>query len=112
MTGAIMLRGILHLDMGEFEKARADLDRVVSKDPYNKEAHYKLSQALLRLNKPQEAQQHLDVSNRLTAAATEALNLVTRADGKPIDKQRRQRLAELYEQLGKRELAEHWRGGS
>lgn len=104
-----MLRGIVHLDIGEFEKAREDLGRVVTKDPFNKEAHYKLSQALLRLNKPQEAQRHLDISNRLTAAATEALNLVTQSDGKPIDQQRRQRLAELYEQLGQRELAEHWR---
>lgn len=112
MTGALMLRGILHLDMGEFDKARDDLERVVSKDPYNKEAHYKLSQALLRLNRPEEAEEHLEISNRLTAAATEALNLVSRADGKPIDQQRRQRLAELYEQLGKRDLAEHWRGGN
>ena len=72
-TAARMLRGELYLDLGRHAEAVADLTQVVEEQPSNKEAHYKLSQAYLRLGEREKAQRHLDESQRLTREAVERL---------------------------------------
>jgi tetratricopeptide (TPR) repeat protein len=70
---ALQLRGTLYFDLGQFERAREDLSRVIEQQPNHKEAHYKLAQALLRLGKQDEAQKHLQISQQLTEAALQAV---------------------------------------
>jgi len=106
---ALMLHGILLLDEGQVEPAAADLERVVRADRYNKEAHYKLAQAYLRLNQPEKAQPHLEQSERLTEMSIEILNLIGKAKEDPDNAAIRSQIAKLYEQIGQPELAAQWR---
>jgi Flp pilus assembly protein TadD len=70
---ALMLRGTLQLDLGHSQPARDDLQRLVQLEPKNKEAHYKLAQALLRLGDSAEAKKHLQISEQLTQEAIRSL---------------------------------------
>jgi Flp pilus assembly protein TadD len=108
-AGALMLRGILHLDQGQFALAADDLSEVVAAQPFNKEAHYKLGQAYLKLNRPQEAEQHLETSNRLTDLSLEILALEPHLSRDRASRELVSRLADLYEQVGRTEDARRLR---
>lgn len=100
-AGALMLRGILYFDRGRFAQAAEDLRRVVAAQPFNKEAHYKLAQAYLRLDRPQEAETHLQTSNRLTELNLEIMALEARVRDNRTDRALVSQLAELYEEVGR-----------
>lgn len=70
---ALLARGIILFDLEEFERSQADLEEVVELAPLHKEAHYKLGQALLRLGEKDKAQEHLDISRKLTDEAIRSL---------------------------------------
>ena len=71
-TAALMLRGIIALDAGDFEGARSDLAKVIAIDPNNKEAHYKLGVALRGLGRLDEARHHFQINQQLTSQSDTA----------------------------------------
>ena len=66
---ALMLRGIILLDLGNYAAAASDLSAVVAAQPDNKEAHYKLAIALRSLQRLDESKKHFQISQELEAAA-------------------------------------------
>ncbi len=108
-TKALFLRGILHLDLADFHHAAEDLKLVVQREPFNKEAHYKLAQCYLRLNHPQAAEQHLQTSRKLTEVSLQILELEPKLAKQPSNAELRNRLASLYEQSGQRDRANQLR---
>ena len=110
-AGALMLRGILSFDRGQFAQAAEDLERVVAAQPFNKEAHYKLGQAYLKLDRPKEARAHLQTSNRLTELNLEIMALEARVRENRADRALVSKLAGLYEEVGRGSEARHLLNG-
>jgi tetratricopeptide (TPR) repeat protein len=103
------LRGVILTDAGKFDDAATQLADVVRRDPYHKESHYKLAQALQRLGKSDEAAGHLAKSARLTTLVAEHLALQEQLASQP-DAKKFQRLAEVCQELGREREAAYWRG--
>ncbi|MCH7811096.1 MAG: tetratricopeptide repeat protein, partial [Chloroflexi bacterium] len=92
---AQFLRGILHLDAGRFLPAVDDLKSVVAAQPFNKEAHYKLSQAYRNLGGEKRAARHLDRSRQLTRSATRLIEVRAQLTRDPGNRTLRRELTEL-----------------
>jgi len=101
---ALLLRGTLHFDLGEYELAVATLRHLTELEPFHKEAHYVLGQAYLKLRQPEQAKSHLSISQKLTAAAEEIRTLEWQSAQNPQDAQILLRLAELYDATGRADL--------
>ncbi|MDB5341191.1 MAG: hypothetical protein JWN70_6810 [Planctomycetaceae bacterium] len=98
---ALMLRGILRLDTGEFEPAQADLEQVVELQPFNKEAHFKLGQACQKLNQPQQAEAHFTRSRELTESSLKILSVEEKLQTDPDNPALIKQLSDLYEAVGR-----------
>jgi Flp pilus assembly protein TadD len=103
---ALTLRGILQLDLARYAEAADDLSRVAKLQPYNKEARYKLAQAYLKLDRPDDAAKELKASQKLTEAQIEILALEPKLRQNRSDRELRDRLAKLYRQVGREDDAE------
>lgn len=106
---ALLLRGTLRFDLAEYQFAVADLRLLTEINPFHKEAHYLLGQALLKLGLAEEAKSHLETSRQLAAALEEIRTLEGQADRDPSDAQIQLRLAELCDATGQPEQAARWR---
>lgn len=98
---ARMVRGIVRLDTGDLAGAINDLTLVVSSQPTNKEAHYKLSQALQRTGQAEAAARHRDTATRLTDATLRLLDVDAHLARAPHDAALRQEREELARLLGR-----------
>lgn len=103
--GADMVRGMILFDQGNYKLALPDFKQVVERDPYNKEAHYKLAQCASQLGTEELAQKHRKVSQRLTNAALELLDVQNALADDPQNTDLLRELAELYQTLGQHERA-------
>lgn len=108
-SAALMLRGILYFDLARFSEAAEDLSRVVAAQPFNKEAHYKLGQAFQKSGRPEQAAAHLNRSAELTQYAVGILALEPVVKSAPHDHASADRLAALYERVGRIADAERLR---
>jgi tetratricopeptide (TPR) repeat protein len=106
---SLELRGALALDRGELNVARRDLEAVLSQQPWNKPAHYKLGQMLIRMGQPEAARQHLDENRRLTALSLRILELQSKTAIGQAEIDRLTELAAAFEQIGQRETASRLR---
>lgn len=102
---ARMLRGMLWLDQGQPTPAIPDLEYVIARQPFNKEAQHKLAQAYRKLNQPEKALPHAEAAQRLTEYTQELLELEGRLITDPRNKTAHTRLAELYDLLGQPDKA-------
>ena len=100
---ARLLNAMLWIDQGEPAQATPDLEIVVARQPYNKEAQSKLAQAYRKLNLPDKALPHAEAAQRLTEYSEELLNLEGQLALDPRNVTTRQRVAELYDLLGQPE---------
>lgn len=102
---ALELRGALAFDRGELDTARSDLQAVLDRQPWNKQAHYKLGQLLLRAGEREPARRHLDENRRLTELSVRILDLQAKTASGQAEIDRLTELAAAFEQLGQRETA-------
>jgi len=65
MPQAIGLRGMLHLDLGQYELAAADLEFLSQAQPNDEVAHFKLAEAYRHLGQPDRARLHREQYVRL-----------------------------------------------
>jgi Flp pilus assembly protein TadD len=63
----------MHLKQGDYTSAADAARRAIRLSPGNKQAHYSLATALMRLDKPDEARPEFDAFERLQAEDTAAL---------------------------------------
>jgi predicted Zn-dependent protease len=77
MNGAevLELRATLAMDQRDYQAAVTDLQNVLSEQPWNKQAHYKLAQALMKCGKPEEAAHHLSENRRLLEISNKIVSL-------------------------------------
>jgi len=69
------LRATLLMDRLAYQEAVADLERVLSTQPWNKQAHYKIAQALNKSGRTEEATGHLEENRRLLALSNRIVSL-------------------------------------
>lgn len=98
---AIRLRGILFMDLDEFENAVTDLEYAARELPYDEIVHYKLSAAFRRLRKTDDADRHLQTYQHIHDVRLEIQEIEREAQERPLSHEQRQRLAHLYQQVGK-----------
>ncbi|MBS0260569.1 MAG: tetratricopeptide repeat protein [Planctomycetes bacterium] len=107
---AHMIRGFVYLDRGDFEKAVADFKLTIAAQPYNTQAHFKLSEAYRGLGKPAEALAHSRLANDLSAKRLEInVLLKLRAGQREPASAIARKLADLFEEIGDTAAAAHWR---
>ena len=105
---ARFLRSVILIDAKRFADASNELKQVVRREPFHKEAHYKLALALQRLGQIDAASEHFNTSARLTKLAEEQLALQGQVTNNP-DPAKYRRLAEISAALGRDREAAFWR---
>ena len=107
---AHMIRGIVFLDRGDFEKAVADLKQAVAAQPFNTQAHFKLSESYRALGKSAEALTHSRLANELSAKRLQINSLLKqRATQRESDREISRQLVRLFEDIGDAKAAAFWR---
>ncbi len=103
---ALELRGALAMDRGDAVAAATDFQAVVNQQPWSQKAQYKLSQALARQGKTEDAAKHLAESRRLLQLSLRILELRARREltAAEVDE-----LASAMEQTGLKAAAERLR---
>ena len=96
---------MLAFDKGDYDTAESDLRAVLQSQPWNRQAHYKLAQILLRSDRKEEAQGHLDENRRLTELSNRVLELQSTRRSGTKEAERLTELADALEELGQWETA-------
>lgn len=100
LSVVLRLRGLLLLDLGRYEEARADLRRVLEVTPFDEITHYKLAEAYRRLGKETEAKRHIDEYDRIHRARLEIEKLEAKATTEELTTTDQEQLSALYRELG------------
>ena len=106
---ALILLGSLLIGDERFKEAVVRLERAAALAPAEEQAHYLLSQAYARTGKPDLAKQSLARHRSILDTKVRLQSLENQAAREPRNVNVRQELAEGYEKIGLRELAEFWR---
>ncbi|MBP90715.1 MAG: hypothetical protein CMJ64_29055 [Planctomycetaceae bacterium] len=96
----IRLRGMLLLDIGDLMDAAIQLERAASLMPHDEIVHFKLAEAYRRQGEAELAARHRQEYERVHKAGLEIIALQTRAANGKLAGADRERLAELYRELG------------
>lgn len=105
----LRLRGRLHSESAEWEKAAGILERAVAADPSDLTAHHLLATAYDRLGRPEDANRGRQKHQQIKEDLLLLTNLNREADARPWDSEIRDKIASTCERIGKRDLAEMWR---
>lgn len=75
---ALRLRGILYLELEQFQKATADFSKVVQLSPDDEIAHFKLAEVYRRLKKTELAHDHFEAYQKIHKSKLESVTLGAR----------------------------------
>ncbi len=101
---AIELSGTLAMDRSDWPKAESEFRKVIARQPWNKNAHYRLAQALQHLGQANSAAEHFAVNRRLTATSLKILRIRSAPDSGSLDQLRELKAA--YDEIGQTQMAE------
>ncbi|MEZ6121638.1 MAG: hypothetical protein R3C49_00525 [Planctomycetaceae bacterium] len=108
-TAAVQLRALLAFERGEWVEAESDFRDIVRKESWNKLAHYKLAQCLLRQGRNDEAERHFARNREINEVSTQILRLESMPLTGREEAKRLEKLAAAYERLGRPDLAQSFR---
>jgi tetratricopeptide (TPR) repeat protein len=106
--GAIRLRAILQLDVGDFDAARQGLETVIAANPFDEAAHFKLAEACRRLGLADDTRIHLQQHHEIQSRRQEIRRLMSGFDRAPATRELCLKLARLHDELGESEQATYW----
>lgn len=109
LVTARAMRGSYRYELGDLQGAIRDLLSVVQQDRFHQPAHYRLSQAYLKLGDTESAAPYLKRSQELVALTARILTVENQLRNDLSNWQLRLQLADLNEQRGERQAAEQWR---
>lgn len=99
---ALELQATLQMDRGNYAAAEKDLLSLLSFQPWNKQAHYRLGLSLSKLGRSKEAAIHFVENRRLLQLSTRVLELQQKQQLNPGEQSE---LIEALEQLGMQSAA-------
>lgn len=105
----LRLRAQIHYNDGEYQAAAALLEQGVAIDRHDFPTRHLLGLTYQRLGRSDEAQEQYRRTREIQDHLNELKKLYRQAVAKPEDASLRLRMAELYEKVGKLELARTWR---
>lgn len=103
---ALELRGTLAMDRLDYARAEADWTAILSQQPWNKAAHYKLAQTLAKLGRESESASHFAENQRLLKLSLRVLELQGRRD---LTASETAELSHALEQTGLKSAADRLR---
>lgn len=106
---AHLLRGTVLAELDQLTEAQQDFEWCLRAAPFHAEAHYRLSQTLLRLGNSAAAEQHVREHQRLSELQRRLLEVNRRRFAAPQDAQLMDEAATILESLGQPAQAAHWR---
>lgn len=92
------------MDRGDWPSAESEFRKVIARQPWNKNAHYRLAQALQHLGQANSAAEHFAVNRRLTATSLKILRIRSAPDSGSLDQLRELKAA--YDEIGQTQMAE------
>ncbi|HEY2251721.1 MAG TPA: hypothetical protein VGH74_11695 [Planctomycetaceae bacterium] len=102
------VRGVVHLDLEQYDEAARDLERAVALRPFNERIHFKLSEAYRLLKRPESAARHAKIADEITAKRKRITTLTDQLRLQPRDATTFEQLVELHEELGDENGAHFW----
>lgn len=106
---ARLQRGSLFVDLQQLTQARTDFEHCLRIAPFHGEAHYRLSQTLLRLKDSSGAAKHLQESRRLSDLKRRVIEVNSQRNSAPQAPLLMDELANLFEALGQPKTSAKWR---
>jgi len=105
---ALVLKGKVQVDSGEFEAAIETLKTALQQDPSSHEAHFQIGQTYARLNQTDLANDHLGLHRKLLDSKVRLYELEQKAAHEPGNVAIRRELAQMYTEIQLPELAAFW----
>lgn len=109
---SLLLEGRLLLGMGKLPEAQQAFETLVRLDPTMHDGHYSLGQVYARLGQRDKATTEFRLHRQLSDRKMELYRLERQAGREPANRELRERIAGLYEEIGLTELAQFWRRAS
>ena len=106
---ALLLRARIEQENQSWSKAIATLEKIVGNDSHDHEARYLLATAFAQIGDEDRWRHEMALCEQAKQLKAQATDLYAQADENPTDPDIRDKLAEVCDQLGKRELAAMWR---
>ena len=106
---SLLLRGKLLLGLGRLQDSQQVFESLVRLDPTMQEAYYNLGQIYARGGDRAKGAEQLRIHRQLADKKLELYKLERQAGREPGNTAVRSQIADLYEQIGLKDLAEFWR---
>ena len=106
---AVLLQVDMAVDRKQTAAVVTPLQRILEIDPHDTACRYQLAQAWQRLGKPEKYKREMERHERSRKLKQELTQKNLQANSAPENAEVRDRLAEICDSLGKRELANMWR---
>lgn len=100
---ALELSAALAMDRKDWSAAESDLRKVIARQSWNKNAHYRLALALQHLGNTKEAAEHFATNRRLTETSLRILKLRSVSDGSVAQLRE---LKAAYDEIGQHQMAD------
>lgn len=106
---ARLQRGALFVELQQLDAAQADFEHCLRIAPFHDEAHYRLSQTLLRQGDTLGAAKHLREHRRVSKLKLQVFEINQQRTVAPQDPKLMDNMADLYEALGQPSRSAEWR---
>lgn len=106
---AHLLRGAVLAELEQLDEAQRDFEWCLRVAPFHAEAHYRLSQTLLRRGESAAAEKYVREHQRLSELQRRLLEVHRRRSAAPQDPKLMDEVAEILEALGQPLQATNWR---
>ncbi len=102
------IRGVLHLELEQYDQAARDLEKAVALRPFDENIHFRLSEAYRALRREELSSKHAKLAADITARRKRINKLKGHMAEHLHDPVIFGELAELYKELGEDAAAQHW----
>lgn len=106
---AYLTRGVILLDLKRFEEATKDLERVISNEPFNEGAQFKLSEAYRGLGKDDLALKHREIGINIRQKRIRINAIMKQQSSSTLSRRDCEELSELNSEVGAAETSQYWK---
>jgi tetratricopeptide (TPR) repeat protein len=109
LSVAYLTRGVIYLDLRNYDEAAHDLERVVAAEPFNEGAQFKLSEAYRGLGKVELALKHREIGMRIREKRIRIIAIMKQQSSMLPTRHDCDELSLLYSELGAPAASQYWK---